>query len=162
MLDLRAGAAMESPRRGDEARYDYENASALTRRSTRMTSEEHSRGRERPWWLVWDIVAILVFVAIGRNVHDHGVRLGGMTRTSWPFLVGLVIAWWLVRRRHWDGGGVVAGLVVLTTTVVVGMALRVISGQGSAVAFIVVAILFLGALMVGPRVALVRRRSRPG
>jgi hypothetical protein len=37
-------------------------------------------------------------------------------------------------------------------TVVVGMILRVMSGQGTAVAFIVVALGFLGATMVGWRI----------
>jgi len=112
--------------------------------------------------MLWDVVAILVFVAIGRAVHDHGVRLAGMATTSWPFLVGLAGSWWVVLRRRWDGGGLTTGVSVLTVTVVVGMTLRVMVGQGTAVAFIVVAMVFLGALMVGARVAVVRRRSRPG
>jgi Protein of unknown function (DUF3054) len=120
------------------------------------------RARTNPWWVVWDVVTILVFVAIGRAVHDHGVRSAGVASTSWPFLVGLAGAWWLVLRRRWNAGSVKASVTVLTGTIVVGMTLRVIVGQGTAVAFIVVAVVFLGALMVGARVAVVRRRSRPG
>jgi hypothetical protein len=44
--------------------------------------------------------------------------------------------------------------------VVVGMTLRVVAGQGSAFAFILVALGFLGAMMIGWRVLVsaVRRR----
>jgi len=131
-------------------------------RSSAERTASASRVGAHPWWMLWDVVAILVFVAIGRAVHDHGVRLAGMATTSWPFLVGLAGSWWVVLRRRWDGGGLTTGVSVLTVTVVVGMTLRVMVGQGTAVAFIVVAMVFLGALMVGARVAVVRRRSRPG
>jgi Protein of unknown function (DUF3054) len=116
----------------------------------------------RPWWIAWDVAVVLVFVAIGRSVHDHGVRPTGLAWIAWPFLAGLGVAWWLIVWRRWNGAGVSGGVAVLTTTVAVGMVLRVVSGQGTAVAFIVVAVVFLGALMVGPRAAAVRRRSRPG
>lgn len=39
-------------------------------------------------------------------------------------------------------------------TVAVGMVVRVLAGQGTALAFVVVALAFLGALMAGGRVAL--------
>ncbi|MDE3065385.1 MAG: DUF3054 family protein, partial [Acidobacteriota bacterium] len=64
--------------------------------------------------------------------------------------------------RRWNGASMGGGLVVLTSTVVVGMALRAVSGQGTAVAFVVVAVLFLGLFTLGPRWMVIRRRSRVG
>jgi Protein of unknown function (DUF3054) len=117
--------------------------------------------QSRPWWFAWDLAAILTFVVIGRSTHDHGLRPSGLARTSWPFLAGWAAACLLVVRRGWSGAGVRAGAVVVTFTVTFGMVLRVLDGQGTAFAFIVVTIVFLGVLMIGPRVAVKRRRSRP-
>lgn len=54
------------------------------------------------------------------------------------------------------------GVLVCVSTVALGMALRVVSGQGTAVAFVLVALGFLGAVMLGWRLlgAYVQRRSR--
>jgi hypothetical protein len=49
---------------------------------------------------------------------------------------------------------------VWLSTVAVGMALRVVSGQGTAVAFVFVALGFLGATMLGWRIVLVVVRRR--
>ena len=48
----------------------------------------------------------------------------------------------------------------MVSTVVVGMSLRVIAGQGTAVAFVGVALGFLGAIMLGWR--LLKRLLRSG
>jgi hypothetical protein len=52
-------------------------------------------------------------------------------------------------------------MVVTVTTVAVGMILRVWAGQGTAVAFVIVALVFLGATMTGWRflMAHVNRRK---
>jgi hypothetical protein len=60
---------------------------------------------------------------------------------------------------------VVDGAVICLITVTVAMVLRVVAGQGTAVAFILVALCFLGALMLGWRMLLTRltrRRSTRG
>jgi hypothetical protein len=55
----------------------------------------------------------------------------------------------------------VDGAVLCFITVTIGMVLRVLAGQGTAVAFILVALCFLGAGMLGWRVLLSRfRRQR--
>jgi len=101
--------------------------------------------------LLLDVFSVLAFVAIGRSVHADGVTLGGMASTSWPFLTGLAAGWtacaaW--RRQSWlMPGGVAVWLVCVSG----GMTLRVVSGQGTAVAFIGVALGFLGACMLGWR-----------
>ncbi len=109
--------------------------------------------------LVADVLTVLLFVSIGRHVHDHGVNLAGIASTSWPFLAGLVVGWLAVAGRR-EPTTLVAGSVVWLSCVLVGMALRVVSGQGIALAFVVVALGFLGALLMGWRglVGLSRRR----
>jgi len=76
-----------------------------------------------------------------------------MISTTWPFAVGLAFGWLIVLVRRQNGLSLGAGLEVWLATVVVGMTLRVIVGQGTAFAFIVVALLFLGAPMLGLRFA---------
>jgi hypothetical protein len=109
---------------------------------------------------VLDLLAVMVFVAIGRSVHDHGIRISGLTSTAWPFAVGLVLGWWVLASRQRPGTSIVDGLTVCVVTVVVAMVLRVIAGQGTAAAFIFVAFAFLGLFMLGWRALFVVRRRR--
>lgn len=115
----------------------------------------------RALWLI-DLVCVLVFVAIGRSAHAHGSSFGGLASTAWPFVTGLAAGWcWLGIRRS-PGGTVSSGVVITASTVVVGMALRVVAGQGTAFAFVLVAFGFLGATMIGWRllgIALGRARA---
>jgi hypothetical protein len=107
-----------------------------------------------------DLLSILIFVAIGRRTHDHGISIGGLVSTTWPFAVGLAVGWAALIRRHRSGGTFLDGVVVAVSTVAIGMVLRVVVGQGTAFAFIIVAIVFLSAIMLGWRL-LVRRFFRP-
>jgi peptidoglycan/LPS O-acetylase OafA/YrhL len=111
-----------------------------------------------------DLVVVLAFVAIGRANHHHGETAAGLASTAWPFLVGLACGWALLVARRRPGDRLVDGVAVALVTVAVGMVLRVLAGQGTAAAFIVVAVCFLGACMVGWRAVglLARRRRRAG
>jgi len=102
-------------------------------------------------WIVIDILVVLLFVAIGRANHHHGDSLSGMVSTTWPFAVGLGIGWLIVLVRRQNGVSLGAGVEVWLATVALGMILRVIAGQGTEFAFIVVTLVFLGALMLGLR-----------
>jgi hypothetical protein len=102
-------------------------------------------------WIVIDIFVVLLFVGIGRSNHHHGDSISGVVSTTWPFAVGLAVGWLLVLVRHQNGASLGAGVQVWLATVALGMILRVIAGQGTAIAFIVVALAFLGALMLGLR-----------
>ncbi len=116
-----------------------------------------------------DVGCVLVFVIIGRDSHAKGETLAGIASTSWPFLCGLAVgwAWWwasAVRAggaRAWRPPIAIrpAGLLVWLCTVALGMIVRVIAGQGTAIAFIVVALAFLGLFQLGWRLiwSLVRR-----
>lgn len=98
-----------------------------------------------------DICCVLVFVIIGRASHTKGETLAGIASTSWPFLAGLGIGWLASRAWLRPGGLVPAGVCVWLATVAFGMVLRVISGQGTALAFIIVALVFLGLVLLGWR-----------
>jgi hypothetical protein len=99
-----------------------------------------------------DVGSILVFVAIGRSSHQHGVTTGGMASTSWPFLMGAACGWGAIRAWRRPLRIAPSGVVIWITCVVVGMALRVVAGQGTALAFVIVALAFLGMMLLGWRV----------
>ncbi len=109
---------------------------------------------------VLDVATVLVFVVIGRSSHDHGITLAGMAVTAWPFLAGLAVGW--AAARAWRRPFEIAptGVVVWICCVAVGMVLRVVAGQGTAVAFIVVALAFLALGLLGWR-ALARLGTGP-
>ncbi len=99
-----------------------------------------------------DGLAVVVFVVIGRSAHRHGLGVDGIASTLWPFVVGLGCAWLLEIATHRDPSHFRGGAEITIATVVTGMALRVVSGQGTALAFILVALGFLGATMALGRV----------
>ena len=111
--------------------------------------------------VILDCCCVLVFVIIGRADHARGESLAGLASTAWPFLAGLAGGWlaaraWRQPFRLWPAGvGAWLGAVAL------GMLFRVVSGPGTAVAFIVVALAFLGLFLLGwrwVRLAVLRRR----
>ncbi|WP_138945482.1 DUF3054 domain-containing protein [Plantibacter sp. M259] len=109
-----------------------------------------------------DLLAVIVFVLIGRASHGEGIL--GLLVTLWPFAVGLLVGHVLAlvlgqretRSVRW------AGVVVWVSTVVVGMVLRAVSGQGVQLSFVIVTVLVLAALLLGWRfVAWLIARRRP-
>jgi hypothetical protein len=110
--------------------------------------------------VVLDVGCVLIFVIIGRASHTKGESLAGIASTSWPFLCGLAAGWAAARawRRPLDIRP--EGLVIWLGTVALGMVVRVISGQGTAAAFIVVALAFLGLFLLGWRLAWGLARAR--
>lgn len=102
-------------------------------------------------WLVVDVVLVALFAVVGRLSHDEGLSLGGWWHTAWPFLAGAALGWVLLELRHRPPGAVLSGVVVWLCTVVGGMLLRQLSDQGTALPFVVVALVVLGVALVGPR-----------
>jgi hypothetical protein len=102
--------------------------------------------------VVVDVCCVLAFVIIGRASHSKGESVAGIASTSWPFLCGLAAGW--IGSRAWRRPLALrpAGLAAWLGTVALGMILRVVSGQGTAVAFIFVALAFLGLFLLGWRV----------
>ncbi|MGH3242277.1 MAG: DUF3054 domain-containing protein [Spirillospora sp.] len=115
--------------------------------------------RKKKWGVLGagvDVAWVVVFVVVGRATHDEGGSVAGFAGAVWPFLVGLAVGW--VVCRGWRRAEVVVpvGVVVWVSTVGVGMVLRGVSGQGTALAFVVVAFLFLGVGLVGWRLVVGR------
>jgi hypothetical protein len=108
--------------------------------------------------VVLDCCCVLVFVIIGRASHAEGESLAGIASTAWPFLAGLAGGWlagraWRRPYPLWP-----AGVSAWLGTVVLGLLLRVVSGQGIAVSFGIVVLIFLGLFLLGWRFAAARRR----
>lgn len=104
--------------------------------------------------LVVDAVLIVVFAAIGRATHDGDV-LGpagsGLATTAWPFLAAMLLGWIVSRGWRRPLAPVRTGLPVWGVTLVAGLLLRALSGQGIAVAFVIVAGITLLLFLVGWR-----------
>ncbi|GGC83198.1 hypothetical protein GCM10011512_07440 [Tersicoccus solisilvae] len=136
---------------------------ALTRDPTAVRPAQ-GRRRRPVGSAVVDVVLVIVFAAIGRASHQEAHPVLGVVDTAWPFLVGTALGWLLSRAwrtpvRLWP-----TGVVVWVATVVGGMLLRTATGDGTAVAFVVVATVTLAVFLLGWRavVALIRRFSSRG
>jgi peptidoglycan/LPS O-acetylase OafA/YrhL len=109
-------------------------------------------GARAPWAAaLLDVCCVLLFVIIGRASHTKGESIGGIASTSWPFLAGLAAGWLVARAWRRPDALRPAGVAAWLGAVALGMVLRVVSGQGTAVAFIVVALAFLGLFLLGWR-----------
>ncbi|MFE7844090.1 DUF3054 domain-containing protein [Microbacterium sp. NPDC057407] len=128
-----------------------------------MTADARAEDRARPGAraalsaFAVDAALVLVFAVIGRASHGENV-VDGLWATAWPFLTALVAGWLVAVAWRAPFAPVRTGLPVWAVTVAVGMLLRALSGQGTAVAFVVVAALTLLVFLVGWRLIAVRRR----
>jgi len=104
---------------------------------------------------VLDCCCVLAFVIIGRARHDDagGESLSGIASTAWPFLTGLFGGWLATRAWRRPLQLAPSGLGAWLGAAGLGMALRVAAGQGTAVAFVLVTLAFLGLFLLGWRVA---------
>lgn len=107
--------------------------------------------------LAADIACLVVFATIGRRTHAEGLSLVGIADTAWPFVAGAAVGWLLVRGWRRPTAIAPTGVTVWVCTVVVAMVLRRVTGEGTALSFIVVASLVTGTLMLGWRAAALRR-----
>lgn len=120
-----------------------------------------------------DLVAVTVFMVIGRLDHHHGFDPLNFLQSWWPFAVGAAAGWSIsyvyshVRSSemlHHDFAPdrMPTGVVVWVFAVAVGMVLRFILHQGVATSFIIVATCALAVLILGWRlvVAQLRRLRR--
>jgi Protein of unknown function (DUF3054) len=98
-----------------------------------------------------DLGCVLVFVVIGRANHHAGGGLAGLWDTFWPFAAGAAAGLLVTRFWRRPAALVPTGIGVWLGTVAIGMTLRVLAGQGTAFAFILVALAFLGLFQLGWR-----------
>ena len=112
------------------------------------------QSRRAPAWLAWlatDVIAVLVFCAVGRRSHAEGLSISGVASTAWPFLTGTVVGWLASRGWRRPTAVVPTGVAVWLCTVVVGMLLRKATSAGVAASFVVVASSVTAALLLGWR-----------
>jgi Protein of unknown function (DUF3054) len=101
---------------------------------------------------VVDALVVLIFAAVGRRSHAESGAVTAVLVTAWPFLTGLALGWAgfvAAYRRAPLAIGDAVGLWV--PTVAIGMVLRQLTGKGTALSFVIVAALFLGAGLFGWR-----------
>ena len=110
--------------------------------------------------LLGDAVAVLVFVLVGRRSHDEGSALLGTLAVCWPFWVAGAVGWLAVRGWRRPLAVWPTGVGVLAVTVVGAMGIRVLTGAGAPLSFVVVTTVVLALLVLGWRgvAAQVRRR----
>jgi MFS-type transporter involved in bile tolerance (Atg22 family) len=111
-----------------------------------------------------DVFAVVLFVALGRRSHDESGAFAAVVETAAPFLVGLA-AGWLIARAWRRPTSLLTGIVIWPVTIIVGMVVRnLVFDRGTATSFVIVATLFVGAFLVGWRLAVRlvdRRRAHP-
>lgn len=105
--------------------------------------------------LALDLGAVVVFSVIGRASHSEGIlgeRGIGLATTVWPFAVGVLLGWIAVRAWKKPCAWRPTGVGVWAGALVGGMLLRLASGQGVQVSFVIVAAIILAAFLMGWRV----------
>jgi uncharacterized membrane protein YbjE (DUF340 family) len=100
---------------------------------------------------VIDVVAVVLFVIIGRKNHNEGSAASGVLKVAAPFLIALALGW--LAARAWKSPTAVGtGVIIWLVTIVGGLVLRkLVFDGGTAVPFIIVASLFNLATLVGWR-----------
>ena len=103
-----------------------------------------------------DVLAVLIFVAIGRRSHEEANSIAGLLQTAAPFLIAVALSWIVVAVIK-PSGSFVPALVTWAITVSVGMLLRNLAfGEGTATSFIIVTTITLFVLIVGARLVAAR------
>jgi len=97
-----------------------------------------------------DVLAVLVFAAVGRTSHAEGVNALGVLITAVPFLLGLLVGW-LVGRAWRTPLRLPVGVVVWVGTVVVGFGVRAAFTHRLPLTFVLVAGASLALFLLGWR-----------
>lgn len=116
-----------------------------------------------PLAIALDALLVVVFALSGRASHAERLDLAGIATTAWPFLAALALGWVIVAALRWLPTLIRTGMLLWAVTLGGGMALRVLTGGTTAVAFIVVAGVTLALFLIGWRAiaTLVVRRATP-
>jgi len=100
-----------------------------------------------------DVICILIFAIVGRSSHQEATDLLGVAHTAWPFLIGCLLGT-LIGRIWRHPYALASGVFVWLGTVVGGMTLRVLTGAGVQLSFVLIAGLFLALFLIGWRAGL--------
>lgn len=115
--------------------------------------------------IVIDAALVVVFCVLGGLSHSLGEpdAVARIVFSIWPFLAALIVVHAVALATNVDASRVVPGTLVWLVTFGGGMALRALTGQGTAWAFVIVAAVTLAVFLIGWRlinVVVQRRRSR--
>jgi hypothetical protein len=97
-----------------------------------------------------DLVAVLVFAAVGRRSHEEGFSVLGVFEVAAPFVAGAVVGW-LAGRVWREPLGWRSGVAVWLGTAVVGLALRALVLHRLPLSFVLVASVSLAVFLLGWR-----------
>jgi len=100
-----------------------------------------------------DVICILVFGIVGRSSHQEATDLLGVAHTAWPFLAGCLVGT-LIGRTWRHPVSLKSGVAVWLGTVVIGMILRLVTGAGVSLSFVIVASCVLALFLLGWRAGL--------
>jgi len=109
-----------------------------------------SVGRRQALAALVDVLAVLVFAAIGRSSHAEGVTAPGVLETAAPFLLGL-LAGWLAGRVWRAPSGLPLGVAAWAGTTVVGLGVRAGLTHRLPLSFVLVAAVCLAVFLLGWR-----------
>lgn len=101
--------------------------------------------------LVGDLLAILLFVAIGLLQHGEPLTGASLFSVAWTFTVGMLIGHLAVQSWRRPFGLWPQGVLIWAITLVGGMALRTLFQQGTEVSFVIVTALVLAVFLLGWR-----------
>jgi peptidoglycan/LPS O-acetylase OafA/YrhL len=100
-----------------------------------------------------DVICILVFAIVGRSSHQEATDLLGVAHTAWPFLAGCLLGT-LIGRTWRRPYALASGAAVWLGAVIGGMTLRMLTGAGVHLSFVLVASIVLALLILGWRAGL--------
>lgn len=121
-------------------------------RDTHFPSHRAEHPRRSAIYLALDAVLVVVFAVLGNISHDSGLSPADIWSTAWPFLLGLVLGWWITFSWRYPSNIWPSGAVLVIFTVFWGMMMRhFVTDGGVEVSFVIVATLVLGALLLGRR-----------
>jgi hypothetical protein len=97
-----------------------------------------------------DVLAVLVFAAVGRSSHAEGLDAVGVLTTAAPFLFGLLLGWLVV--RVWRAPlRLPVGVAVWAGVVIVGLSVRAAFTHRLPLTFVLITAVSLALLLLGWR-----------
>nr|WP_246482855.1 DUF3054 domain-containing protein [Brachybacterium halotolerans] len=101
--------------------------------------------------MIGDVLAVVLFVAIGLLQHGYDISTQNLVLVGWPFAAALLVGHlaaqtWRAPFRIWP-----QGVFVWAITIVGAMAVRTLMQAGTEVSFVIVTSIVLGVLMLGWR-----------
>ena len=114
-----------------------------------MTTQTQHQELPALFWLGVDAAVVLLFLVVGRETRGDGVL--GLLENSWPFMVGLGVAWLVTRAWRNPRRVLWTGIIIWLVTITVGMLLRLATMQSVQSSFVFASVIGLGAFLLGWR-----------